>query len=163
MKTIKLEDSTAKEIYKTASSELKIILEENFGKSFFIKSLKDKIKNEEQISWEEIAEEKGIHPVNSLPYRNPQSKLERHLNASFKINHISEVLNDGFVFDWLNDNQYKYYPYFKKSSSGWMVCDCRYGHYSTDMGFGIFYYKDSKTTLYAANQFLNIYIDYLPE
>jgi hypothetical protein len=120
-------------------------------------SLFDRIK-----TWGDVCREKNINE-NILPYRNPQNKLQRQLNATVKINIISELFNEGIIMDFNNRNQYKYYPYFTKESSGWVVVGDSYGFcYFSFLGSG-FYYKDSKTALYCGNTFKDIYLDYLPE
>lgn len=47
-------------------------------------------------------------------------------NGLAKIQCITEVYNDGTILDWDNNNQYKYYPYFRKISGGWALdgVDC---------------------------------------
>ena len=154
-KTIKLEESTAKKLYKTASSELKTILEENFGKSFFSDKITDRIK-----TWEDVCEELDIDD-SVLPYKNPKGKQQISTNAFVKIQYIAQVLNEGWGPDWKNSNEYKYYPWFECSNSvgfrlyfaGGCVCD-------GVLGFG-FYYKTSELAKYAGTQFLDTYKQYL--
>lgn len=157
-KTLKLDDSTAKRLYKTADAELKVILEESFGKRFFSDKLIDRIK-----TIEDIYEQAGIERADVIPYNNPKNKLERQLNAVVDINYITKVLNEDDKFpDFKDKNQYKYYLWFEKRSSGWVV-----GCYAVVLGrSGLgsgFYFKDSVTALFAGSKFLSIFKDYLPE
>ncbi len=121
-------------------------------------SLFDRIK-----TWKNVCIEKNINENDILPYRNPQNKLQKQVNAIVKINIISELFNEEVVLDFLNKNQYKYYPYFVKESSGWVVYSCADDYYSDAfLGSGL-YYKDSQTALYVGKTFIDIYLDYLPE
>jgi len=157
MKKLQIDEENALKLYKTASSEFKTMLEDSFGKAFFNSKIEDRVK-----TWEDVCNIKDIDPEDCLPYKNPKTKLKKHLNACFKINMISEVLNEGVTFDFNDRSQYKYYPYFEKTSSGWVVCSYLYHIYHSHMGSG-FYYTTSEKALYAANQFKDIYLDYLPE
>ncbi len=158
MKTLKLEDVTAKKLYKTADPELKLILEESFGKNFFSQKITDRIK-----TIDDVLEAAGVTMEEVVPYRNPKNKKQKSQNAYALIQLISEVLNEDTAFpDFNNLNQYKYYPYFKKSQAGgWVVYHCNYWF---DFAFGGFggYYKTFDLALYAGNQFSDIYNDYLP-
>ena len=74
------------------------------------------------------------------------------------------MLNEGTILDFLNPNQYKYLPWFKKVvGSGWVLSSCAHcSGYGSDAGFGTFY-KSEKLALFAGNTFLDIYKEYLPE
>lgn len=156
IKTLKIEDITALKLYKTADAEFKILLEENFGKDFFNQKITDKIR-----TWKDICKYLNIDEENILPYYKPKSKLEKSVNAFVKINKISEVLNEGWAPDFNNINEYKYYPYFKKSGRGWVVLSF-YCWFGTCVGGSGCYFKSSELALYAGNIFLDIYSDYLP-
>lgn len=157
MKTLQIEESTAKKLYKTAAPEFKTLLEENFGKAFFSQKITDRIK-----TWGDIEIELELDTNEEIPYKYPKSKRQRSINAFFKIQKISEVLNEGWVPNFNNSKEYKYYSYFVKTPSGWVVagdyCSC---FCSATVGFGCFF-KSSEIALYAANQFKDIYLDYLP-
>lgn len=141
--------------YKEANSGLKKLIE-----SFFHietpKKITDQIK-----TITDVYNKLGIKRDDVIPYKFPQTKLEKHINADFDINKISEVLNQGWTPDFNNSNQYKYYPYFKKGPSGWVVhCAYSYDSYAS-LGLG-FYFSSSELALYAGNQFLDVYNDWLP-
>jgi hypothetical protein len=157
MKNLKLEGETAKRLYKTADAEFKTMLEESFGKEFFTpKKITDKIK-----TFDDVLIALGVSD-SVLPFRNPRTKAERAANAFMKIGMISEVLNEGWKADFTDKNTYKYYPYFERKMSGWSVLCSAALCVSAYVGFG-FFFKSSELALYAGNQFLDIYKDYLPE
>jgi len=156
-KTLKLSDDEALALYPKAEPAFKALLEANWGKKFFCKGITDRIK-----TWEDVCEELDIDPVDSLPYKKAKTKTEKSINAFFKIQKISEVLNEDVEIDFDNKNQTKYYPYFEKQRLGWRACSCNcYSGYGY-VGFG-FYYTTSEKALYAGNQFIDIYSEYLPE
>ena len=154
-KTIKIEEKTAKTLYKTASSELKIILEENFGKDFFSTKITDRIK-----TWEDVCEELNIDD-DVLPYKHPKNKQQISTNAFVKIQYISQVLNEGWRPNFKNTHEYKYYPWFEyKDSGGLGFYYVVYDNCFARLGFG-FYYKNNDLAKYAGTQFLDIYKQYL--
>jgi hypothetical protein len=44
--------------------------------------------------------------------------LQKQVIADYKLVVIAEALNEGWKPDWNNSSEYKYYPWFKMSSSG---------------------------------------------
>lgn len=157
MKKLQIDEVNARKLYPTASKEWKTTLEDTFGKEFFSQKITDRMK-----TWEDICEELNIDPVSSLPFRKAKDKTERFLNASFQISKISEVLNEEVILDFNNSSTYKYYPYFTRKGSVWLVYSCSFIFVFACMGFGS-YYKSSELAIFAGNQFLDIYSDYLPE
>jgi len=154
-KNLKIEESKAKKLYKTASPEFKEMLKSTFGIQFFSEKITDRIK-----TWEDIVEELGEDNC-VLPYKSPKTKEQKATNAFVKIQKISEVLNEGWVANFSDRNIYKYCPWFEyKSSVGWVFfCYGSYSYYSS-LGVG-FYYKSSELAEYAGKQFLEIYKEYL--
>ncbi len=161
MKTLKLSDTTARQLYKTADKEFKALLEENFGKEFFNASILDRIGKSD--IWEFVCKEKSIDS-DWLPFKSPSSKLEKHINATYRLNIISEVLNEGTKLDWKNNNQAKYYIWWERKASGWVVLFCFYFYCITLTGSGV-YFKDDKTVEFVSKnkECIKIYQDYLPE
>lgn len=100
-----LSDVEAKRIYKTASPELKIILEDTFGKEFFSQKVTERIK-----TYEDACAELGITPIceNTL-LKNGFTKGEI---AYRKVKTIIQVLNEGWQADWNNEYQDKWIPWF---------------------------------------------------
>lgn len=158
MKTLKLEDSTARTLYKTANAEFKTLLEENFGKDFFSQKITDRIK-----TFQDVLEALGFSSYSQVvPFGNPQTKDQVALNALAKIQAIAKVLNEGWIPNFNNNNEAKYYPYFEKTSGGWAVGDCDRNGRVAYLGSGC-YYKNSELVMYVGKQFIDIYKEYLPE
>lgn len=156
-KVLKIEADKAKKLYATASQEIKEIFEETFGKDFFLKKkIQDRIK-----TFDDVLNELGFIGAEVLPFRCPNTKNEKAINAFAKIQLISEVLNEGWIPDWTDTNQCKYYSYFERKSSGWVVYGCYFQGCDASVGSGL-YFKSSELAIYAGNQFIDIYKEYLP-
>lgn len=155
--TIKLEDSTARQIYKTAAPELKRILEESFPKGFFSTKITDRIDD-----FSDILKELGKTLDEVIPWKNPKTKEQKSQNALAKIQCITEVYNERVQIDFNNDNQRKWYLWWERKSSGWVLdwvsCICSFAL----VGFGC-YFTSEENARDAANKFKDIFIDYLPE
>lgn len=105
MKPLQIEESKARQLYKTAPIEFKQVLEDTFGKDFFFQKITDRIKG-----WEDVAKEKGLHPVNDLPFPNPKNDYQEGVNAFAVCTLAREVLNEGFRSDFGNNTRYVLYP-----------------------------------------------------
>ena len=85
-----------------------------------------------------------------------------HIVAYKKICHIVKTINNGWTPDWSNDNQHKYNPYFKVSPSGSGFSDlhCDFDCAGTLVGSRLLTDSGEKA-LYMANQFQDLYVQYL--
>lgn len=156
MKTLQIEESKARSIYKTASSELKIMLEDTFGKEFFSQKVTERIK-----TYEDACVELGITPIDeSTLSSNGFTKDEI---AYRKIKTITEALNEGWKPDWENENQKKWFPYFyPNSSSGFVVDDAGYGYSSATAANGLrLCFKSDELAEYAGKQFVELYKEFI--
>lgn len=107
----------------------------------------------------------NINPNDVLPYKETSTltKKQKSLNAVVKIQYISELFNEGWVPNFQNTSEYKYYIWFRRNSSGpgW-VYDSGYFCGGGSVGFG-FYFRTSQIATYIGKQFIDIFNDYLPE
>lgn len=155
-KTLKIEESTARRLYKTADNEFKALLEENFGKEFFNRKITDEISNIYDVlgrlgkTYDEV-----------VPWKNPKNKAQKSQNALALIQCITEVYNEGTVLDFNDRNQPKYYLWFEKKAHGWVVDGCAYDYCLAYVGFGC-YFKSEALAKDAGDKFLSIFQDYLP-
>ena len=85
-----------------------------------------------------------------------------HIVAYKKICHIIKTINNGWTPNWSNDNQHKYNHYFKVSPSGSGFSASDYGscYSGTDVGSRLLT-DSSEKALYMANQFQDLYVQYL--
>ena len=155
---IEIEEETILKGYNQANSEQKILLE----KYFKINTPKDLTKTLK--TWKDVlkyAKEKGYNF--KLPYsEKTQVKEEISLNALCKIHLLAKVFNEDWTANFKDSTQYKYYPWFKRKSSGW-VFDGGF-RFSCSVGWGaLSYFKSSEIVNYIGNnkEFVNIYNEYL--
>ncbi|MFV5697782.1 hypothetical protein ACM55H_05385 [Flavobacterium sp. ZT3R17] len=109
METLQIDKANALKAHEEASIKGKSLLENLFGKKVFLKDVKDRIKNfddvlaENGISREDFETScKGLEP-DEIAYR--MAKL------------VCIAFNEGWLPDWTNSNEYKYAPYFRMGSS----------------------------------------------
>lgn len=156
MKTLRIEESKARSIYKTASSELKIMLEDTFGKEFFSQKVTERIK-----TYEDACRELGIVPIDeSVLSSNGFTKDEI---AYRKIKTITEALNEGWKPNWNDENQKKWMPWFyPNSSSGFVFYDAGYGYSLASAGNGLrLCFKSDELATYAGKQFVELYKEFI--
>ncbi len=151
-KTFEVESDFILSAYNAACAEWKQKLKEKFPDAW-PQSITDKIKTFADV-------EACIGKV-ILPYANPSNKQQISTNAFVKIQHLSQVLNEGWEPDFKNTNEYKWYPWFERKGSGWVFgggcCGCHGG----GLGSG-FWYKTEELAIYAGKQFIDLYKEYLP-
>jgi len=119
--------------------------------------------------WQDAFKVKGMDPnvlpdVSMIPeqYRKP-------VIAQFILNVVADVLNEDWIADYTNSDQYKYYPYFvvkadaaRPSGFGLSCSDCADWCTITNCGVRLSY-KDRETAKFAGQNFLHLYEDlYLP-
>ena len=85
-----------------------------------------------------------------------------HIVAYKKICHIIKVINNGWVPNWSDNNQRKYFPYFRvfPSGSGFSVLGFDFGCTAAFVGSRLLT-DSSEKALYLANQFQDLYVQYL--
>lgn len=93
--------------------------------------------------------------VSMLPEGNQKAVI-----ANYKLDVIQEAINEDWKADWNNWNQYKYYPWFKLSSSG---SGFSYSGYDCDYSISPVgsrrVFPSSEIARYVGNQFIDLYND----
>lgn len=155
MKTLQIEESKARSIYKTASPELKIMLEDTFGKEFFSQKVTERIK-----TYEDACAELGITPIDeSTLSKNGFTKDEI---AYRKIKTITQALNECWKADWTDENQKKWTPWFRSVSSGFVFSYSYYLSSSATAGNGSrLCFKSDELATYAGKQFVDLYKEFI--
>ena len=153
METLKLEKSTAVKIFKKASKEIQEILISSFGPECFSGKIIDRIKTYDD-AWKEADQETRkeceIFPTDTMD-----------VVAYKKLKLIARVINQGWIHDCDNFDQYKWYPFFKLSSGfGFSYSNYYCTNASTTVGSCLCFESDEKAT-YAGKQFTDIYKDFL--
>lgn len=54
-------------------------------------------------------------------FSNLPTDMRKHFEAQYKMIVIAEALNEAWIPDWDNYNEYKYYPWFEMSPSSFAV------------------------------------------
>lgn len=134
MKSLNLTDENALKLYPEAPPFFKQVLEDTFTKDFFQpKKITDKIK-----TFEDACKHLGIDPNNFFTISWYSQGISDEYNSIVnyaKAVIVAKALNEGWYPDWSDENQYKYYPYFRHvkgkglvyfSYYDWRtVCGCR--------------------------------------
>ena len=108
MKTLQINEKKAKMLYKTASPELKTILEETFCKELFdpkanVKTFADAL---------EATERPDVPQFLDLP-----EDLRKFFGAVYKVVVINEALNDSKRFDLYDSSVKRHYKWYRPNGS----------------------------------------------
>jgi hypothetical protein len=125
-KTLTLSDIEARQIYSTAPSELKRILESTFTKAFFSQSLLERC-----TSFEAVCAERGVNPFDIY-----STDDKPHIAAIKRLEFAIEVINDDPNFpNWDDSDQYKWFPWFYHNSpAGFRFYASNYGDAGSRVG-----------------------------
>ena len=155
MKTLKISEQKARELYKSGSQELKTILEESCGKDFFSQKITDRIK-----TYEDACEELGITPLDEA--KLIELGLTKHDIAYQKLATIIKALNEGWIPDVCNSDVYRWYPWFipnaSPSSFAFNGSNCGYSTANAGSGSRL-KFKTRELAEYASKQFVDIWKD----
>ncbi len=159
MQTIQFDKAKALQVYRDADPEVKESLKSIFGDKYFL-SVIDRIK-----TWEDACLEKGMDPVESLPFSNPfKTSRQEAVNAFFKLDVIAEVLREEVILDWTNYNQKKWYAWFNDYEPGagfsFHVTDFGWA-YSSTIGGARLCLDTSEKAEYFGKQFLPLFNKFL--
>lgn len=138
--------------YKDANDKQKEFIE----KYFKIEKPKDLLKEIKDFNDILKVSNKTLKDV--LIYQNPKTAREIRLNAICKIELIKEVVNQEWVENWNNSNEYKYYPWFRFDSGGFgfydsaSYCSCFYSELA--------FYKTKEISDFVGKTFLKEYKEF---
>ena len=142
-------------MYCTASPELKVILEESFGKDFFTQKITERIK-----SYLDACAELGEKPLSESKFKS-LGFTDDEINYR-KIKTITKVLNEGWMPDWSNTDQKKWFPWLYMSSSGFVFSGAYYSCSDMPAGLGSrLCFKSRELAEYAGKQFTKLYLDFI--
>jgi len=149
--SLTIEKQKAKKLYPEAPEWLKKELEEEFGK--------DNLKAEdfENIkTFDDACNKFNVHPGDVFHDKDTPDEI-----AYKKLKLIARAINNGWVPNWKNENEKKWWPWFNLSSgSGFSNSD--YGYSGTTSGVGSrLCFESEEKSEYTANQFLDLYRDLL--
>ena len=141
--------------YSKAKSPRKVMLENLFGIKTFQPEIKERIKN-----FDDVLRENGIV---KLDFEKSCQGLTTDEVAYKQVKEIAKAFNEGWVPDWTNSSQGKYYPWFKMGSpSGGGFSFLDFGNWCTDSIVGsLLCFKSSDLAKHAGQLFESIYKDFL--
>lgn len=128
MKTLQIDEKNARALYKGASKEFKATLEDTFGKEFFSGKITDRIK-----SFEDACAELFIEPEEVLIDLQGNPSADEVAYRKLKV--ITAALNEGWLPDWKDSSEYKYYPWFEysRSASSFVYSNTNYTNTNTNI------------------------------
>lgn len=152
--TLNVDKKNALKAWREADNKGKQMLENLYGKEIFAnQNVMDRIK-----TFEDAMEEtgrKGVPDFSDLP-----KDMRRHFIALYKMEVITEALNEGWKADWDNSGENKYYPYFIMSPSSIAFRGSDFGYTFARAGSGSrLCYKTRELAEYSAKQFIDIWKD----
>lgn len=93
-------------------------------------------------------------------FSNLPTDMRKHFEAQYKMIVIAEALNEGWIPDWDNYDEYKYYPWFEMSPSSFAFVVSLYAYASAFAGSGSrLKFRTRELAEYAAKQFIDIWKD----
>lgn len=150
-KSMQLDLSIAKQLYATASGDIKKKLEDHFGQEELTKTdITDRVK-----SFEDACKELGVRTSDIV-----LSSDDVDESAYKKLKVITLALNEKWRPDWTNTGEVKYYPWFDLSSGSGLSFNGVVAQDSTSFVGSRLCFKSRELAEYAAGHFLDIYTDF---
>ena len=151
-----VDEKEIRELYKKGSHDLKILLEDKFGKEFF-ETIQDRVK-----TYEDACFELGIDPTKLPNFKEINDQVRVSVIAYYKLTIIARALNEGWTPNFKDSGQISYIPAFEINENN----------------TGIFFYfvnminiydinsahlccKTKELAEYLGRQFIDIWTDYL--
>lgn len=93
-------------------------------------------------------------------FSNLPTDMRKHFEAQYKMIVIAEALNEGWIPDWDNYDEYKYYPWFEMSPSSFAFGVSYSDSTNAIAGSGSrLKFRTHELSEYAAKQFIDIWKD----
>lgn len=118
METLLIDKKEAIKLHKSASASDKKLLEKMFGKAAFEKNIFERLGGIDDL-WK-IS---GSRPEETLSFPKPKTGKQRAHNAIDIVWLATEVINEGWIADYNNPNQKKWWPYFRWNGSAFVFSD----------------------------------------
>ena len=111
-------------------------------------------------SFEDACAKEGIDPTKLPDVSMIPEDFRKPIISQYKKQIVFKAINNGWVPDWNNYDQPKYFPWFKVLSSGFGFSHSHYGYDSTNSHCGSrLCCSSSEKALYIAERFEQLYID----
>jgi hypothetical protein len=153
---LKIKKETAKKIYAQSPAALQEILIETFGEECFRKTKFTDLKTFDDLCHAcGTTEDEFEQKWKSIPVDSQTVSFQR-----MKI--LSDALNQGWKPDHFNTDQYKWFPYFKVSSSGFGFSYSFYYYVSTHTSVGsCLCFETEEKSNHAGRQFTQLFQDFI--
>ncbi len=126
MKTLKKKELIS--LYENSNQAGQKLLSEKYGADFF------NDKGWIQL-FDDFCKEHKLNKLDIIPFTSPKDTKQQSINAFAMLSEIVPIENKGWIPDWNNSNEYKYFPYFDmRSGFGFSHADCGYWNASTNAG-----------------------------
>lgn len=112
-------------------------------------------------SFEDACEKLGLDPANIPDVKDIQDEFKKSIISVYKLMIVYKAINNGWIPDWSDNNQWKYYPWYEVLSSGFGFsgANCDYDRALASVGSRLCTDTREKA-LYVAAQFKAEYQDY---
>ena len=152
METLQISKTNVLKAFKNAKAEGKDLLSDLFGKEVLSGKITDRIKT--------FAD--ACEAVREDPNQSKFNTGSADDIAYQRLKVVVRALNEGWTPDWNNSNQYKWYPWFYLDKPGFRVGGATYDYTGTGAASGSrLCFSSEELAKYAANQFLDLYKDFL--
>ncbi|MCX6303299.1 MAG: hypothetical protein NTW82_14070 [Bacteroidia bacterium] len=111
--------------------------------------------------FEDACKKLSIDPLKLPDLNGIPEEFHKPIIAGYKLMIVYKAINNGWRPDWSNWSQYKYYPWFRVSSSGFGFANSYYNYdiAIAHVGFRLCT-NTSEKALYIGEQFKDLYQDY---
>jgi len=155
MSKITITKKNALAAFKNADAKGKALLVDLLGQDVFSGKITDRIK-----SFADACAELGVDHEELLPYpSSTDDDFKISVNAYVKLATIIEALNEGWVPDYRNDHEAKYFPCFESNPSGLVLSDDGYAYSSSYVGSRLVL-RSGELAKYVGREFIDIYNEY---
>lgn len=155
METLEIKKDAAIKAHEDAKKSGKKLLENLFGKRTFQRNVTERIQ-----SFDDVLKELGIDPED---FEDDAQSLPSDERAYRQVKLIVRALNEGWVPDWRNSSEYKYFPWFDmdgSAGSGFSFADCARWFSDSTVGSRLCF-KSRELAQHAGEQFENIYKEFM--
>jgi hypothetical protein len=112
-------------------------------------------------TFQDACKKAGVDPAALPDISGIPEEFRKPIIAVYKLLIIYKAINDGWIPDWGNGNQWKYCPWYRVLSSGFGFSGAHSYCVYTSTGVGSRLCTDSsEKALYIAQQFKDLYQDY---
>ena len=155
--TLQITKENALKAFNGADEKGKQLLASLLGEQVFTpQKITDRVK-----TFEDACVILGLNPDIRLSVSDQFLPL-KSITAFIKLSVIAMALNEGWEPDWDDDDQYKYYPWFKSSGPGLGLSYGASGYTLSNSRVGSrLCYRTRELAEYAGTQFSELYNDFL--